>query len=167
MGTPKSHSFPSRRIASVPSSIMFEIADRIREIQSKGKRVIDLSLGQPEVPAPSHIVEAIKTSLDHPITSYTSAAGSTELRTLISETLAKETGAKTDPSEVIVTSGSKHALFITLLSLVDPEEEILVPEPYFPPYAEIAALIGGTLTTVAINSENGLRLDLEALFSAV
>lgn len=147
---------------------MFEIADRIREIQAKGEKVIDLSLGQPEVPAPGHITEAIKMSLDHPITSYTAAAGSLELRSIISEKFTKDTQAKTDRSEVIVTCGSKHALFITLLSLVDPGEEILVPEPYFPAYAEITALIGGKLSTVeAAHSEKDLRVDVEELLSAV
>ncbi len=69
---------------------------------------------------------------------------------------------------MLVTCGSKHALFVSLLSLVDPGEEILVPEPYFPPYAEIAELVGGKLRTVpAADSNGGLKMDVEELLASV
>jgi aspartate/methionine/tyrosine aminotransferase len=148
---------------------MFQFADRIRVLQQQGINVTDLSLGQPEVPAPAHITKALQQALEKPITSYSSPAGSQELRSLISNKLSEESGKEVSVSQVIVTCGSKHALFITLLSLLDPGDEILVHEPYFPPYAEIAGLAGAKLTTVpvATNSENRFSLDVDEMIAAV
>ncbi|MDA4111986.1 MAG: aminotransferase class I/II-fold pyridoxal phosphate-dependent enzyme [Thaumarchaeota archaeon] len=159
----------SKRLENVPASVMFEFADRIRVLQEQGINITDLSLGQPEVPAPGHIARALQRALEKPILSYTSAAGSQELRSLIANKLSQESGREVTVSQVIVTCGSKHALFITLLSLLDPGDEIIVHEPYFPPYAEIAGLTGAKLTTVpvAVNSETGFSLDVDEMIAAV
>lgn len=146
---------------------MFEFADKIRKMEASGS-VIDLSLGQPDMPAPPHIAAAVQRALETPITSYSASAGSSELRSLIANKYAEESGVHTEASEVVVTAGSKHALFISLLTLLDQEDEILVHEPYFPTYAEIAGLVGATLKTVPISSEsNHFKLDLDLLFSSV
>lgn len=146
---------------------MFEFADKIRQMEASGS-VIDLSLGQPDVPAPPHIASAVQKALETPITSYSASGGSLELRSLIADKYAEESSVHTEASEVLVTSGSKHALFISLLSLLDQGDEILVHEPYFPPYAEIAGLVGAALKTVPISSEsNHFKLDLDLLFSSV
>jgi aspartate/methionine/tyrosine aminotransferase len=147
---------------------MFEFADKVRRLQQQGINVTDLSLGQPDVPAPDHISRALRESAEKPTTSYTSAAGSLELRNLISESYLHGDDIKTNPNNVVVTCGSKHALFISLLSLIDQGDEIVVPEPYFPPYAEIAGLIGARLKTVQIGEdERSFNLDVEKLLSAV
>ncbi len=163
---------PSERISRVPPSVMFELADKIRQLQSKGREIIDLSLGQPEVPAPAHISRAMQEALETPLTSYTSSAGSIELRRLIAERYTMGSGVDTGEQEVIVTSGSKHALFISLLSLVDPGDEILVHEPFFPAYTEIAELTEAKLRTVPVSTSfsddtAAFKLDLDQLFSKV
>jgi len=147
---------------------MFGFADRIRQIESSGKKVIDLSLGQPEVPAPKHIARALQEAIESPTSSYSASAGSPELRSLIAERYTSESGAPTEASEVIVTNGSKHALFISLLSIVDNGDEVVAFEPYFPPYLEIVELVGGKLKTVPVDdSKTEIKPDLEALFSAI
>lgn len=157
----------SKRIERVPSSFMFEFADKIRRMESSGQ-VIDLSLGQPDAPAPRHIPEALQRSLNTPITSYSSSAGSMDLRNLIADRYSEESRVSTDPSEIVITAGSKHALFISLLSILDQGDEVLTHEPYFPAYAEIAGLVGAVLKTVPIsNDANRLKLDLNSLFSSV
>ncbi|MDG6906394.1 MAG: aminotransferase class I/II-fold pyridoxal phosphate-dependent enzyme [Nitrososphaerota archaeon] len=157
----------SKRIENVPTSFMFEFADKIRKMEASGS-VIDLSLGQPDVPAPAHIAAAVQRALETPITSYSASAGSSDLRSLIANKYSEESGVQTEASEVMVTSGSKHALFISLLSILDQDDEVLVHEPYFPPYAEITGLVGATLKTVPISSEsNHFRLDLGLLLSSV
>ena len=165
---PKPQALP--RLAKVPDSVMLGFAERIRQIESSSrKKVIDLSLGQPEVPAPNHISAAFQKSIEVPMTTYSSSAGSAELRTLIAERISLESGAQADADGVIITSGSKHALFISLLSLVDRDDEVLVFEPYFPPYLEIVELVGGKLKTVPINdlTPTRIRPDFESLFAAI
>jgi aspartate/methionine/tyrosine aminotransferase len=147
---------------------MFSLADKIRQIESTGKTIVDLSLGQPEVPAPSHISKAMQASLLEPFTSYSSSAGSENLRGLIARDLGKRSGIETSPREILVTSGSKHALFITLLSTIDSGDEVLVYEPFFPPYSEILALIDGTLKTVPIvPGAEELKPDVDLLLSSI
>jgi aspartate aminotransferase len=164
------HKEISARIARVPSSVMLSLAEKIRQLESSGEKIIDLSLGQPEVPAPAHISKAVENSLLNPQTSYSSSAGFEEFRRLIAQDLAKRSGSvDTNSQEIIVTSGSKHALFIALLSLVDPGEEVLVFEPYFPPYAEILGLVEGALKAVPIHSssDDSLEPDVEEFLSAI
>lgn len=159
----------SERVARVPPSVMFELADKIRQLESEGRKITDLSLGQPEVPAPTHVSKALQMALEKPLTSYSSPSGSLELRRLVAERYGKESGIDTSADEIIVTSGSKHALFISLLSLVDPGDEILVHEPFFPAYAEISELVEGTLCTVPVHTldSGDFKLEVEDLISAV
>jgi aspartate/methionine/tyrosine aminotransferase len=146
---------------------MLELANEIMRIESSGTKVIDLSLGQPDVPAPAHITKAFREAIGEPISSYSTSAGSPELRRLIAEEYTRTSKVKTDPSEVIVTSGSKHALFVSLLALLDPGDEILVPEPYFPPYAEICALTGARLKTVPVTwKAHKVELETSKLLTA-
>jgi aspartate aminotransferase len=153
------------RLAKVPQSQMLSLADKVTQMRSSGEKIIDLSLGQPEVPAPRHVSEAMQKSLDNPTASYSSSAGSAELRKLIAGQLEKNSQAETNPEEVIVTAGSKHALFIALLSLIDQEDQVLTFEPYFPPYAEILGLVGGELKTVPV--EDRLEPDVDRFLSAI
>src|SRR5579871_1015716 len=96
----------SKRLGNVPASVMFGLADRIRMLELHGISITDLSLGQPEVPAPDHIGKAAQAAFRKPFTSYTSAAGSQELRSLLATKLSQEAGREVTPSEIIVTSGS-------------------------------------------------------------
>jgi aspartate aminotransferase len=147
---------------------MLSLVEKIRQMEKAGEKIIDMSVGQPEVPAPAHISEAMRNALLTPETSYATSAGSEELRKLIAQNLEKRSGIETNLGEVIVTSGSKHALFITLLSLIDPGDEVLVFEPYFPPYAEIVGFVGGILKTVPITSkQNEMKADVNSFLAAI
>lgn len=146
---------------------MLDLAQEVRRLKDSGRRVIDLSLGQPDVPAPTHIAAALREAAKKPSASYSATAGSANLRELIAKRYTESARVDADPSEVIVTPGSKHALFVTLLSLLDPGEEVLVPEPFFPPYGEIASLIGAKLRTVPISwTHNRSSLDVEDFLGA-
>jgi aspartate aminotransferase len=141
---------------------MLDLANEVKRIKDSGRQVVDLSLGQPDVPPPSHISGAMRDALASPVFSYSDTAGVVELRSLIAKMYAKSSGAQTDSSNVVVTPGSKHALFVSFLSLLDPGDEVLCPEPYFPPYAEISALVGAKLTTVPVKwAPDSVRLDLD------
>lgn len=159
----------SSRVTSTPPSLMLSLAEKIRQIEASGGKVIDFSLGQPEVRAPAHVVEAMRSSILSALTTYSASAGSRELRNLLALNLHSRSGATAEENEILVTAGSKHALFITLLSLLDPADEVVVFEPYFPPYAEIVALLGGAVKSVPIlsPSHGELKPDVDGLLSAI
>ena len=122
--------------------------------------MINLGSGTPEFPTPSHIVEAGKRALDEGHTKYTPWLGIPPLREAIAEKLARDNGLKADPkNEILVTTGSQEALLVTLLALLDPGDEVLVPSPYYNEYLRDALIAGGRLVTVPTSEANNFEVD--------
>ena len=158
----------ARRMDSVPAAQTLDFADKVKSLVLRGIKVTDLSLGQPEVLPPKHIADALASSLIEYSSALSSTSGLPELRRLIAERCSLESGVATDSSNIIVTSGSKHALFVSLASLIERGDEVLVPEPYFPPYGEIVALLGGRMVTFPVfATDSGTRLDVDQLLSNI
>ena len=118
--------------------------------------VINLGRGDPDLPTPAHIVEAAKRALEEGYTHYTPLNGLPELRQAIAETQARKSGLKVDPdSEVMVTTGGQEAVFIIAQALLDPGDEMLMPDPHYSSYDLAAAAAGGRLVPVPAFPEDG------------
>ncbi|MEE8358932.1 MAG: aminotransferase class I/II-fold pyridoxal phosphate-dependent enzyme, partial [Candidatus Hydrothermarchaeales archaeon] len=102
---------------------MFELA--------KAEGVINLGIGEPDFPIPPESKKAIIEALDEDFTHYTPGKGIWELREALVEKLWTENGIKTDEEELIVTSGASEALALALLAVVNPGDEVLIPDPGF------------------------------------
>src|SRR5205814_9856476 len=120
---------------------------------------INLGLGQPVDPAPAAALEAAAAALSRRVVPYSPTAGLLELRRAIAE---KAHGSP-DPGSVLVTSGSQEALWVTLMGLVDPGEDVLFAEPGYPAYRMVTEMIGARAVTVQGRFANGWRLDPEAV----
>jgi len=106
--------------------------------------VITLGRGEPDIPTPSHIVEAAKRSLDEGHTTYTNPAGLPALREAIAAKFERDCGLTYDPlSEVIVTSGAQEAIAVTMQTLLNPGDEVLLASPYYTAYEANILLAGG------------------------
>ena len=144
---------------------------RAREVAArKGIEVISFGVGQPDIPTFDHIIEAGKRALDERFTGYTETAGIPELREAIADYLNERYGAGVRPSEVIVTTGAKTAIFLALAAYLDPGDEIIVPEPSYPAYPEVARALGAVPRFVPLRwlgAGRGFELDVEALEEAV
>jgi aspartate aminotransferase len=145
------------------------IAKARRVEREKGIRVISFGVGQPDIPTFPHIIEAAKRALDERFTGYTETAGIPELREAIADYLNTRYGAGVSPDEVIVTTGAKTAIFLAIATFLDPGDEILVPEPSYPAYPEVARALGAVPRFAPLRWEKGrgFSLDLEALEAAV
>jgi aminotransferase len=122
--------------------------------------MINVGSGTPEFPTPSHIVEAGKRALDKGRTKYTPWLGIPQLREAIAEKLTRDNGLKADPkNEILVTTGSQEALLVTLLALLDPGDEVLVPSPYYDEYQRDAIIAGGRLVTVPTSEADDFEVD--------
>lgn len=144
---------------------------RVREVRPSGIRkffdliagmeeVISLGVGEPHFSTPWHICEAAVHSLESGFTSYTSNAGLYELREAISLYLAGECGVEYDPgSEIIVTVGVSEGLDLALRALVDPGDEVLIPEPCYVSYVPCTVFAGGVPKTIPTSFEGGFKLD--------
>lgn len=121
----------------------YDIAARVASIQASGRRIANLSIGEPSFATPGHIVEAGTRALRDGATRYTPVPGIAALREAIAASLRLR-GISANVDNVIVTPGAKPALFYALLALVEPGDEVLIPDPGFPAYAAVTAFAGGT-----------------------
>jgi aminotransferase len=138
---------------------------RFFEIAATMDDVISLGIGEPDFVSPQPIIDAGIRSLEEGRTSYTSNAGLQELRDLITADLDRLYGVDYDPAgEVLVTVGCSEAMQLAMMALLDPGDEILIPEPCFVSYGPTARFAGGEVVDVPTSVENDFQVtaaDLE------
>ena len=135
--------------------------------RAAGEDVILLSVGDPDLPSPAAAVAAAKDSLDRGRTHYAEVAGQGTLREAIARHHARLTGQAVDPHQVVVLAGAQSALFSACQCLLDPGDEVLVPEPMYVTYPATVAAAGARMVRVPLIAERGFHLDLDALGAAV
>ncbi|WP_172632221.1 pyridoxal phosphate-dependent aminotransferase [Dictyobacter arantiisoli] len=132
--------------------------------------VVSLGWGVPSFKTPTHIREAVRKALvdDDSLGTYSPLRGLYELREAIAARLESQEGVKIDPQqEIAVTVGAMEALFATLLAIVDPGDEIILPVPGFGPHASQVLLAGATPVYVNLDEENGWKLDAQQIERAM
>ncbi len=140
-----------------------------RKLREQGKRVISFGIGQPDFPTPSHVREAAKRALDEGFTGYTETAGIPELREAIAWYLNSRYNSDVDPDEVVVTTGAKTAIFIGMAAYLRPGDEVVIPDPSYYAYAQVAKLFGAKPVYVPMKfvAGEGFSLDIERIEDAV
>jgi aspartate/methionine/tyrosine aminotransferase len=123
-------------------------------VQMNIKDMIYLSIGEPDFPTPSHITEAAKKALDEGFTHYTPEGGILELRQAIANRLETERGLHVDPKkDMLITSGGAEACFVAITGLLDPGDEVIIPEPFYPPYVSTVNIASGRPVLAPVDSE--------------
>lgn len=140
---------------------------RANELKAQGRKIIDLSTGEPDIDTPEHIKEGARRALAEGKTKYTEVAGIKELREAIAHKLVNENGIECDPSRVIVTNGGKQALEELFKVVLEPGDEVVIPAPYWVSYPPMVELAGGTPVIVNARPENGFKLTPEELASVL
>ena len=152
---------------------MKSISEKVRAVPRSGIRVIldiaqrpgviHLEIGQPDFPTPAHIVEAAhKAALDGQ-TGYTPNQGYPSLREAISRKLKSENKIAADPEQIIVTVGAMEALYVTLMTVIEPGDTILVPSPGYPNYHMATMLCGGETIGYPLTAAEGYQPDVGAI----
>ena len=140
---------PARRVAALERTLIRRIFD------AAPADAINLGLGQPDLPTPELLAKAGAAGIAAGKTGYTTTAGDPALRCAIAESAAPFAAG---PENVLVTVGSQEALYVTCLGLVDPGDEILYPDPGYPAYPTVAALVGARPVPYSLSAANGFRL---------
>lgn len=154
----------SERVRTTPPSGI----RRFFEIAATMDDVISLGIGEPDFVTPQPAVQAGIDALNDGATSYTSNAGREDLRQAIVSDLEDRYGVTYDvESEVLATVGVSEAMQATMLSILDPGDEILIPEPCFVSYAPTARFAEGTVVNVPTSVENNFQVTAEALESYI
>ncbi len=162
-------SFPNSRMASIPlAGGIREILSRADELERQGRSIIHMEIGRPDFDSPECAKAGARAALDSGDVHYTDMSGTLELRQAIAEKYARENGMTVDADRnVIVTTGAIEALMVTLLTALEPGDEVIIPSPFFPAYADQIALANARLINVPCRMENGFRLRIEDLEAAL
>ncbi len=132
------------RVAGLKPSATVEMTERVRAARAAGRRIIGLSSGDPGLDTDPRIIEAANRALHDGDTHYGPAAGSAALRAALADRERLRTGAAYAPEDVLITPGGKFALLTALMGIVEPGDEVLVPEPGWVSYGPCIRLCGGT-----------------------
>jgi aspartate/methionine/tyrosine aminotransferase len=141
----------------------FEAAARARALEATGREVIHLEIGEPDFDTPANVREAAKRALDSGATHYAPFPGIPDLRAAIAEDFSARRGMDVPPDRVFVTVGGKGVMYYAIMALVDPGDEVIVPDPGYPIYASVTRFVGGTAVPIPIRQENDFRLDIDEL----
>lgn len=154
----------AQRFRSIEKSATYALLDLVRELQAQGRSILDLNGGEPDFATPEHIGLAAGTAIRDGITHYTPSRGAPDLLEAIAGKLAKENGIHADPAtDLIVTPSAKHALFISLMTILDPGDELLIPTPSWVSYQAMARLVGAVPVPVPLDADGGFRITTAAL----
>lgn len=157
----------SDRISRLAESETLAMTRRSRELKEQGFDVINLSIGQPDFNTPEYIKEAAREALDQNFTFYSPVNGFLDLRKAIALKLKRDNGLIYSPEQIVVSTGAKQALANTMLSLVNPGDEVIVPAPYWVSYREIVKLAEGTSVVIEAGVENDFKITPAQLEAAI
>jgi LL-diaminopimelate aminotransferase len=154
----------ARRIESLPPYLFASLDDKLSAKRASGIDVISLGVGDPDLPTPGHIVEALREAAGDPETHrYPSYRGGLDFRTAVAEWYGKRFGVDLDPkTEVMALIGSKEGVGHIATAFVDPGDEVLVPDPGYPVYSGGARLAGGVPVSLPMAPDRGFLPDLSA-----
>ena len=155
------------RIAGFKTQTSLEILQKTRELESRGVRVVHFEVGEPDFDTPPHVVRALEKSLEAGETHYGPPPGLPELRRAIAEDSTRRLGTSFAPDEVIVTHGCKPVMIFSLLTCVNPGDEVLIPDPGYTLYPSLVRLVGATPVTYGFDANDRARLDLAGLRARV
>jgi aspartate/methionine/tyrosine aminotransferase len=154
-------------LSGLAPSATLAVDAKAKALKAAGEPVIGYGAGEPDFPTPEHIVEAAARACYDPRNyKYTPTAGLAELREAIAAKTKRDSGLSIDASQVLVTNGGKHAVFTTLMTLLNPGDEVLIPAPYWTTYPEAVYLTGATAVPVMTSEANGYRVTVDELEKA-
>ena len=110
--------------------------------------MIDLSLGEPDFDTPQHIKDAAKKAIDDNWSHYTPVAGFIDLREAVCTKLKRDNNLDYKPENIVVSTGAKQSLANVIMALVDKDDEVIIPTPYWVSYSELVKIAGGKVVEV-------------------
>ena len=157
----------SDRLNRLAPSATLAMSQKSNEMKAQGIDVINMSVGEPDFNTPEHIKEAGKKAIDDNFSKYSPVPGYMDLREAIVDKLKKENHLDYTTGEVIVGTGGKQGVCNTILALVNPGDEVIIPAPYWVSYPQMAKLAGATPVVVRAGFEQDFKMTAEQLEAAI
>lgn len=159
---------PISNIASkVQASTTLAIDSMFKEMKASGVDVVGFGAGEPDFPTPEHIKQAGIAAIEQNMTKYTPASGLMDLKKAACYRLEQDCGLKYEPNQIVVASGAKHAIYIALMVLCNPGDEVVIAAPYWLSYSEMVKQASAEPVIVAATEEQHFKITAEQLEAAI
>jgi len=140
---------------SIRQSATVAMADRIRALKASGQNIIGLQVGDPDFATPPAVMDVAMKAMSDGLTHYASSRGNADLLTAVAKKLQRDEGVSYDPaSEILVTHGSIHAYYTGLQSILNPGDDVLVPDPSWATHSNMAIMLRGNVVRIPAPAEN-------------
>ena len=157
----------SKRGNMISPSITLEITAKAKKLRESGLNVISFGVGEPDFNTPSNVIEEAYKAMLEGKTKYTEVAGIKKLREEICKKFKKDNGLDYSIDRVIVSNGAKQCLFNSFMAILDDEDEVIVPKPYWVSYPELIKLSGGVPIYSDSSEKEGFKYNIKDLESKV
>jgi aspartate/methionine/tyrosine aminotransferase len=157
----------SKRAESIHPFIVMDVVARARELDATGRDIVHLEIGDPDFTTPEVIVKAAEAAMDAGETGYTPSLGLPDLRDAVAYRAREDYGVGVDPGSVIVTQGTSPAMLLLFGSLLDPGDEVIMPDPCYPAYPNYVNFLGGVPVPVRVRAEDGFRYRIDDVERAI
>ena len=138
-----------------------------KQMRADGIDVIGFGAGEPDFNTPDHIKAAAEKAIADNVTRYTPASGTLALKEAICARMKADCNIDYNPSQVVVSSGAKHCVYVALRTLVNPGDEVILPAPFWVSYLELIKMVGGTPVVVTAEESAGFKMTAEQLEAAI
>ena len=155
------------RLDKISESQTLAMARKSRELQALGKDIINLSIGEPDYDTPDFIKDAAKLAIDQNYTHYTPVAGFQDLRVAIAAKFKRDNDIDYSPEQIVVSTGAKQSIANVILSLIDLDDEVIVPIPYWVSYIELIKLADGIPVYIQSGVEANFKITPAQLEAAI
>ena len=153
----------AKRMHDIRPFYVMDLLTQARTLESEGRSIIHMEIGEPDFPTPENIKEAGIQAIRDNFTKYTQAGGIPELKKAICERHAKDYGTSYTPAECMVNVGGKHSIFNCTQVLLNPGDEVIIPVPYWVTYKDVVNYTGAKCVFVETDEDKGFTLTAEMI----
>jgi aspartate aminotransferase len=157
----------SKRVLSLAESETLAMSRRANELKETGVDVINMSLGEPDFFTPEPIKEAAITAIENNYSFYTPVAGYKELQQAICEKFKRDNDLEYKPNQIVVSTGAKQSIINILMALLNPNDEVILPTPYWVSYSEMVTLFEGKVVEIQTGIETDFKLTAALLEKSI
>lgn len=157
----------SNKAKQINPSITLEITAKAKELKESGVDIVSFGAGEPDFNTPQNIIDAAVKAMEEGKTKYTPTNGVLELRKAIARKLKEDNGLNYKENQIVVSTGAKQSLANAFMSILNNEDEVIIPIPYWVSYPELVKLSGGVPIYVNTKKENDYKYTIEELNKVV
>ena len=157
----------ANRMNNLGTETAFEVLAKAKALESQGRNIIHLEIGEPDFNTPSNIIKAAQQALSNGYTHYGPSPGLMEVRERIAQEVSETRNISVSANNVVITPGAKPIMFFTMLALVDEGDEVIYPNPGFPIYESMINFVGGIPVPMKLLASNNFEIDLNEISNQI